>query len=190
MYVRRRDPQVRLTPLFDGGGHERGFRSGTLPSRWSSAWARPSTLAVASARPRPTRLLDAARAAARGDRRPGRRRSGSTATRRERLPGNLNLSFADVDGEALMMAMRDVAVSSGSACTSANPEPSHVLRAMGLDEDLARASLRFGLGRFTTAEEIDFADRRRGRRRRAAPRPHRRGRGRSRRMAWDLTRAV
>ncbi len=75
----------------------------------------------------------------------------------DRLPGNLNLSFAGVDGEALMMAMRDVAVSSGAACSSANPEPSHVLLAMGLDEDLARASLRFGLGRFTTAEEIDFA---------------------------------
>ena len=74
-----------------------------------------------------------------------------------RLPGNLNLSFAGVDGEALMMAMRHVAVSSGSACSSANPEPSHVLMAMGLDEDMTRASLRFGLGRFTTKEEIDLA---------------------------------
>ncbi len=75
----------------------------------------------------------------------------------DRLPGNLNLSFADVDGEALMMAMRDVAVSSGSACSAADPEPSHVLRAMGLSEDLARSSLRFGLGRFTTEDEVDFA---------------------------------
>ena len=75
----------------------------------------------------------------------------------DRLPGNLNLSFTDVDGEALMMAMRDVAVSSGSACSAADPEPSHVLLAMGLSEDLARSSLRFGLGRFTTSEEIDFA---------------------------------
>ncbi len=73
-----------------------------------------------------------------------------------RLPNNLNLSFAYVDGEALMLSMKDVAVSSGSACTSADPEPSHVLRAIGLDDDLARASLRFGLGRFTTEEEIEF----------------------------------
>ena len=87
----------------------------------------------------------------------------------DRLPGNLNLSFADVDGEALMMAMRDVAVSSGSACSSTNPEPSHVLLAMGLDEDMARASLRFGLGRFTTAEEIDFAIEAVAAGRRAAP---------------------
>jgi cysteine desulfurase len=74
----------------------------------------------------------------------------------DRLPGNLNLSFGGVDGEALLMAMRDVAVSSGAACSSTEPEPSHVLLAMGLDEDMARASLRFGLGRFTTAAEIDF----------------------------------
>ncbi len=77
----------------------------------------------------------------------------------QRLPGNLNLSFGYVDGEALMMSMRDVAVSSGAACTAANPEPSHVLLAMGRSEEMARASLRFGLGRFTTAEEIQFAAR-------------------------------
>jgi cysteine desulfurase len=75
----------------------------------------------------------------------------------DRLPGNLNLSFAHVDGEALMMQMREIAVSSGSACSSADPEPSHVLMAMGLTEDLARASLRFGLGRFTTRDELDVA---------------------------------
>ena len=91
----------------------------------------------------------------------------------DRLPGNLNLSFADVDGEALMMAMRDVAVSSGSACSAADPEPSHVLRAMGLGEDLARSSLRFGLGRFTHRGRGRL--RRRGRRlgRRTAPQPGR-----------------
>ena len=74
-----------------------------------------------------------------------------------RLAGNLNCSFAGVDGEALMMSMRDLAVSSGSACTSTNPEPSHVLRALGLSDDLTRASLRFGLGRFNTSAEVDFA---------------------------------
>ena len=74
-----------------------------------------------------------------------------------RLPGNLSLCFRYVDGEALMMSMRDVAVSSGSACTSANPEPSHVLRAVGLDDDQTRSSLRFGVGRFSTEEEVDFA---------------------------------
>jgi cysteine desulfurase len=73
------------------------------------------------------------------------------------LPGNLNASFAWVDGEALMLAMKTLAVSSGSACTSANPEPSHVLRALGLDDDLTRASLRFGLGRFNAAEDVDLA---------------------------------
>ncbi|MEX0610988.1 MAG: aminotransferase class V-fold PLP-dependent enzyme, partial [Pirellulales bacterium] len=74
-----------------------------------------------------------------------------------RLPGNLNVSFAYVDGEALMMSIKHLAVSSGSACTSADPEPSHVLRALGIGEDLTRASLRFGLGRFSTAEEVEFA---------------------------------
>jgi cysteine desulfurase len=156
LYVRRRDPQVRLTPLFDGGGHERGFRSGTLAVPSIVGLGRAAELAMAERPEESERIKDlrdrlheaiAARVEA-------IRLNGHPT---ERLPGNLNLSFAYVDGEALMMAMRDVCVSSGSACTAANPEPSHVLRAMGLDEDLARASLRFGLGRFTTAEEVDFA---------------------------------
>jgi cysteine desulfurase len=156
LYVRRGTPPVRLSPLFDGGGHERGFRSGTVPVPLVVGLGEAAALAI---RERPA---EAARLAALRD----RLHAGIVARVREvrlnghpaeRLPGNLNLSFAGVDGEALMMAMRDVAVSSGAACTSAHPEPSHVLRAMGLSEDLARASLRFGLGRFTTAEEIDFA---------------------------------
>ena len=156
LYVRRRDPLVRLTPLLDGGGHERGLRSGTI--------AVPLVVGLGEAAGLARRERPEESARLRGLR---ERLHAGLAARVEaivlnghptlRLPGNLNLSFAYVDGEALMMAMRDVAVSSGSACTSANPEPSHVLTAMGRDEDMARASLRFGLGRFTTAEEIDFA---------------------------------
>jgi cysteine desulfurase len=156
LYVRRRDPQVRLQPLLDGGGHERGLRSGTLAVPLVVGMGVAAELAVrrmteeaSRLRTLRDRLHDAIAA-----RVPGIRLNGHPT---DRLPGNLNLSFADVDGEALMMAMRDVAVSSGSACSAADPEPSHVLRAMGLSEDLARSSLRFGLGRFTTHDEIAFA---------------------------------
>ncbi len=155
LYVRRRDPQVRLTPLFDGGGHERGFRSGTVAVPLVVGLGEAAALATRE------RSEESARVGALRERLhqgiarrvPALKLNGHPTLR---LPGNLNLSFTYVDGEALMMAMRDVAVSSGSACTSSDPEPSHVLTAMGLDEDMARASLRFGLGRFTTAEEIDF----------------------------------
>ncbi len=156
LYVRRREPSVRLSPLFDGGGHERGFRSGTLAVPLVVALGEASALAgrerpEESARLRTLReRLHAGLAA----RLPRIRLNGHPT---QRLPGNLNLSFGGLDGEALMMAMRDLAVSSGAACTSAHPEPSHVLRAMGLDDDVARASLRFGLGRFTTADEVEFA---------------------------------
>jgi len=156
LYVRRRDPQVRLVPLFDGGGHERGMRSGTIAVPLVVALGVAAELAVAE------RAEESARVLALRERLHAGLTSAVEAIRRNghptlRLAGNLNLSFAYVEGESLMMAMRDVAVSSGSACTAADPEPSHVLLAMGLDEDLARASLRFGLGRFTTAEEVDFA---------------------------------
>jgi cysteine desulfurase len=156
LYVRRRDPHVRLTPLFDGGGHERGVRSGTVAVPLAVGLGEAAAIAGRERDEEAGRILNLrerlhAGIAARVD----RTRLNGHPTRR--LPGNLNLSFADVDGEALMMAMRDVAVSSGAACTSAVPEPSHVLLAIGLDEAMARASLRFGLGRFTTAEEVDFA---------------------------------
>jgi cysteine desulfurase len=156
LYVRRRDPPVRLAALFDGGGHERGFRSGTVPVPLVVGLGEALALAVSE------RDSEAARVRGLRDRMQAGLMGRVLATRvnghpTERLPGNLNVSFAGVDGEALMMAMRDVAVSSGAACTSANPEPSHVLRAMGLTEELARASIRFGLGRFTTLEEVDFA---------------------------------
>jgi len=156
LYVRRRSPQVRLRPLFDGGGHERGLRSGTPAVPLIVALGTALEIAVRE------RDDDAARIRALRDRlERGIRGRVSDATLNghptDRLDGNLNMSFAYVDGEALMMAMRDVAVSSGAACTSAEPEPSHVLRAMGRDDDAARASLRFGLGRFTTEDEVDFA---------------------------------
>lgn len=156
LYVRRRDPQVRLVPLLDGGGHERGFRSGTLAVPSIVGFGEASAIAAAERDAEAARILALRERLHAGlDARVEAIRLNGHPT--ERLPGNLNLSFGYVDGEALMMAMRDVAVSSGSACTSADPEPSHVLLAMGLDEDMARASLRFGLGRFTTAEEVDFA---------------------------------
>ena len=156
LYVRRRDPRVRLTPLFDGGGHERGLRSGTIAVPLVVGLGLAAELAVAE-RPEEAARLLALRE---------RLHEGIAAEVDEirlnghpslRLPGNLNLSFAFVEGESLMMAMRDVAVSSGAACTAADPEPSHVLLAMGLDEEMARASLRFGLGRFNTEAEVDFA---------------------------------
>jgi len=156
LYVRRRDPQLRLEPLFDGGGHERGLRSGTVAVPLVVGLGLALELAVGACSQEAQRLLQLRNRLHEGIacRVPDIRLNGPTG---DRLPGNLNLSFAGVDGEALMMAMRDIAVSSGSACSSASPEPSHVLRAMGLDEDMARASLRFGLGRFTTGAEIDFA---------------------------------
>lgn len=156
LYVRRRDPQVRLTPLFDGGGHEKGYRSGTLPVPLIVGLGQAIEYCVRECDEESARILRLRERLHRGiaERVDATRLNGHPTLR---LAGNLNLSFSYVDGEALMMAMRDVAVSSGSACTAADPEPSHVLTAMGVDEDLTRASLRFGLGRFTTEEEVDFA---------------------------------
>lgn len=156
LYVRRRDPQVRLRPLIDGGGHERGLRGGTPAVPLIVGLGAAAELAMSEAPvdlPRIRTLRDRLEKGVR-DRVPDVRLNGHPT---RRLDGNLNYSFGCVDGEALMIAMRDVAVSSGSACTSAEPEPSHVLRAMGRDEEAARASLRFGVGRFNTVEEIDFA---------------------------------
>jgi cysteine desulfurase len=156
LMVRRRDPPLPLQCQIDGGGHERRLRSGTLPVALIVGFARACQLAV-SVLPVESRRHSALR-----DRLqqriveavPDARVNGHPT---ERLPGNLNLSFAEVDGEALMMSLPGLAVSSGSACTSADPEPSHVLRAMGVSESLSRASLRFGIGRFTTADEVERA---------------------------------
>ena len=154
LYVRRK-PRVRLVAQMDGGGHERGFRSGTLNVPGIVGFGKAAELALQE------RDAEAARVLALRE----KLRKGLLAqldlvtvngSLEHRVPGNLNASFAYVEGEALMMAIKDVAVSSGSACTSASLEPSYVLRAMGVSEDLAHSSIRFGLGRFTTEEEIDY----------------------------------
>ena len=151
----RRKPRIRIDPLLDGGGHERGMRSGTLPVPLIVGFGRAAELAkdeMAGEAIRLTALRD-------------RLYRGITSklpevyvngTMEHRLPGNLNISFAFVEGESLLMALKDVAVSSGSACTSASLEPSYVLRALGAGDDLAHSSIRFGIGRFNTEEQIDF----------------------------------
>jgi cysteine desulfurase len=163
LYVRRGRPPVRLEPMIDGGGQESGLRSGTINTPAIVGFARALDLSLEelpaeSARLRELRdrLYAGLTAALAGVSLIGP----ALAPSELRLPGNLNLSFAYVDGEALLMNVRDVALSSGSACTSAKPEPSHVLRGLGLRDDVVRSSVRFGLGRFNTAEEIEFTIRR------------------------------
>jgi cysteine desulfurase len=155
LYVRRRDPHVRLEPLIDGGGHERGMRSGTLPVPLIVGFGEACRLCQQILAEEAGFTLGL-RERLRIGLMDGLKDVYLNGHPTERLPGNLNLSFAYVQGEALMMAMRDVAVSSGSACTSASVEPSYVLRALGVADDLAHSSIRFGLGRFNTAEEVDF----------------------------------
>jgi len=159
LYVRRKDPRVELVALIEGGGHERGMRSGTLNVPGIVALGKASEICqkeMAEEGQRLGRLRDKLKEAitSRLD------DSFVNGTMVHRLPNNLNLSFAGVEGDALLMGISDVAVSSGSACTSATLEPSHVLRALGISEDLAHSSIRFGLGRFNTEEEVDYiADR-------------------------------
>jgi cysteine desulfurase len=154
LYVRGTNPRVRLSPLFDGGGHERGMRSGTLPVPLVVGFGRACEIALAEMPEEAERLLELRERLRLGicEQLEGVSLNGHPA---ERLPGNLNLGFAYVDGNALLMNLRDVAVSSGSACTSADPEPSYVLRVLGVEDELAHSSIRFGLGRFNTAEEVD-----------------------------------
>jgi cysteine desulfurase len=155
LYVRRRDPAVRIEPLFDGGGHERRMRSGTLPVPLIVGFGVACELCAQEMTAEAERLTGLRERLRAGimDRLDGVYLNGHPT---ERLPGNLNLSFAYIQGDALMMNLREVALSSGSACTSAEPEPSYVLRAIGRSDDLAYGSIRFGLGRFTTAEEVDY----------------------------------
>ncbi len=157
LYVRRR-PRARLLAQIDGGGHERGYRSGTLNVPGIVGFGKAAALAreeMPAEAPRVLALRERLRLALLA----GLDRVTVNGSLERRLPGNLNVSFALVEGEALMIAMKDVAVSSGSACTSASLEPSYVLRAMGVPDDLAHASIRFGLGRFNTEEEVDHAAR-------------------------------
>ena len=154
LYVRRK-PRIRLEAQMHGGGHERGFRSGTLPTHQIVGMGEAFAIAKQDmqkdydhALTLRNRLLDGLKdmeaVSINGD-------------LEQRLPNNLNVSFAFVEGESLLMALKDLAVSSGSACTSASLEPSYVLRALGLDDELAHSSVRFSFGRFTTEEEVDYA---------------------------------
>ncbi|HWG41458.1 MAG TPA: IscS subfamily cysteine desulfurase [Gemmataceae bacterium] len=154
LYVRRRDPRVRLEPQMEGGGQERGLRSGTANVPAIVGFGAACELCGQEMSTEAARLTKLRERLRRGIQEQLRdvTLNGHPV---ERLPGNLNLSFAFIKGEALLMALRDVAVSSGSACTTASLEPSYVLTALGLDDELAHGSIRFGLGRFNTEEEMD-----------------------------------
>ena len=154
LYVRRRKPRLHLTPILDGGGHEQGMRSGTLNVPGVVGFARALEIALARM-PAESRLLSELR---------DRLQEAITSRLEEvtvngdpehRLPNTLNLSFAGVDGAALLVGLKEVAVASGSACTSADPKPSHVLMAMGRSKQLANASIRFSLGRANSADDLD-----------------------------------
>ena len=155
LYVRRKNPRVRLSPIIDGGGHERGMRSGTLNVPGIVGFGKACEIAMKVMKEESARLLSLRE----------RLRKGITDSLEEvylnghparRMPGNLNLSFAYVEGESLLMGLKEIALSSGSACTSATLEPSYVLQALGVSPELAHSSVRFGLGRFNTEKEVDY----------------------------------
>jgi cysteine desulfurase len=155
LYVRSTAPKVRLAPLLDGGGHERGMRSGTLNVPGIVGLAKALELCVEG------QAAERARLAGLRDRLWSHLRDalGDVALNGhpvQRLPQNLNVSFLHVEDNALMMSMKDVAVSTGSACSTADPEPSHVLKALRLPPERLHSALRFGLGRFTTEAEVDY----------------------------------
>ena len=159
LYVRSTKPRVKLNPIIDGGGHERGMRSGTLNIPGIVGFGKACEIAqkeMSSEAKRLTTLRE-------------RLKNGILNQLTEvyvnghpsrRLPGNMNMSFAYVEGESLLMGLKEIAVSTGSACTSASLEPSYVLRAIGIEEELAHTSIRFGLGRFNTEDEVDYTIRR------------------------------
>src|SRR5262249_6576361 len=155
LYVRRK-PRVRLEALIHGGGQERGMRSGTLPTPLIVGLGEACAIAEKEMGAETERLKYLR------DRMYNKIREQLpevflNGDLEQRIPGNLNISFAYVEGEGLMMGIKDLAVSSGSACTSASLEPSYVLRALGVEEELAHTSLRLGIGRFTTEQDIDYA---------------------------------
>jgi cysteine desulfurase len=156
LYVRRKNPRVRLTAQMDGGGHERGMRSGTLNVPGIVGMGAAAAFAKAEM------SAEAQRLSALRDRLQARLLKALpdavvNGDEQARLPHLTNVSFPYVEGESLIMGIKDIAVSSGSACTSASLEPSYVLKSLGLGDELAHSSIRFSLGRFTTAEEVDFA---------------------------------
>lgn len=155
LYVRRRRPRVRLSPIIDGGGHERGMRSGTLNVTGIVGMGKAAEIAQAELEEESQRLRKLRDKLENGivSQLEGVAVNGHPE---KRLPHTANISFAWVEGESLMMAIKEIAVSSGSACTSASLEPSYVLKNIGIGDDLAHSSIRFGLGRFTTEEEIDY----------------------------------
>lgn len=155
LYVRRKRPRIRLSPIFHGGGHERGLRSGTLNVSGIVGFGKAVEIAQAEMSAESERLI-ALRERLYTQLSDALDHIAINGHPTKRLPGNLNVSFAYVEGESLLMGISDIAVSSGSACTSASLEPSYVLRALGVGDDLAHSSIRFGLGRFTTTEEIDY----------------------------------
>ena len=155
LYVRKKDPRVRLEPIIDGGGHERGMRSGTLPVPLIVAFGEACAIAQKEM-PEESKRTFALRERLRTGIMGQLTETYLNGHPTERLPGNANISFAYVEGEGMMMGIKDVAVSSGSACTSASLEPSYVLRALGVGDELAHSSIRFGIGRFTTVDEVDY----------------------------------
>ncbi len=155
LYVRKKAPRVRIAPMIDGGGHERGMRSGTLPVPLVVGFGKACELCEQEM------TGEARRLAAMRDRLEAGIMNGLDEVYlnghpTQRLPHNLNVSFAYVEGESLLMGLKEIALSSGSACTSATLEPSYVLRALGVGSDLAHSSIRFGLGRFTTDDEVEY----------------------------------
>ncbi len=156
LYVRRKNPRVQITAQMDGGGHERGMRSGTMNVPAIVGFGKAAELCRLEMTEESKRiefLRDRLRAKLEKE----LDETFINGNMEHHLPNNLNMSFAYVEGESLLMGINDIAVSSGSACTSATLEPSYVLKALGIGDDLAHTSIRFGLGRFTTEEEVDYA---------------------------------